>query len=180
MEKLLQAVRGVVPAMALTTAYAAGLRVAEICRLHVEDIDSKRQLTHVRLGKGKKDCTGATSPAPTSPPEAPAREDFRALLLRRTGIDLTRCPVWGSGPGHCCPSARSGPVVEQRGRGRRRSRASRGSVRSDCLYIGPGLDEARGSGAAWRAAALGVVRPLEGGFSPSAPRSSGRGWSRRP
>ena len=61
-EKLLQAVRGVVPAMALTTAYAAGLRVAEICRLRVEDIDSKRQLIHVRLGKGKKDRYVMLSP----------------------------------------------------------------------------------------------------------------------
>jgi site-specific recombinase XerD len=54
-EKLLAAVRGIVPAMALTSAYAAGLRISEVCRLRVEDIDSKRGLIHVRLGKGKKD-----------------------------------------------------------------------------------------------------------------------------
>jgi integrase len=54
-EKLLGTVRGVVPAMALTTAYSAGLRINETCRLRVEDIDSKRQLIHIRLGKGKKD-----------------------------------------------------------------------------------------------------------------------------
>lgn len=46
-----------------------------------------------RLLVARQRLTGATSPAPTSPPEAPALEDFRALLLRRTGIDLTRCPV---------------------------------------------------------------------------------------
>lgn len=54
-EKLLKAVASLVPAMALTTAYAAGLRISEVCRLRVEDIDSKRGLIHVRLGKGKKD-----------------------------------------------------------------------------------------------------------------------------
>lgn len=55
MEALLKAVASLVPAMALTTAYAAGLRVSEVCRLRVEDIDSQRNLIHVRLGKGKKD-----------------------------------------------------------------------------------------------------------------------------
>jgi len=54
-EKLLKAVASVVPAMALATAYAAGLRISEACRLRPEDIDSKRGLIHVRLGKGRKD-----------------------------------------------------------------------------------------------------------------------------
>jgi len=53
--KLLKAVPSLVPAMALTTAYGAGLRVSETCRLKVEDIDGKRKLIHVRLGKGGKD-----------------------------------------------------------------------------------------------------------------------------
>lgn len=54
-EMLLQAVPSLVPRMALTTAYGAGLRVSEVCRLRVEDIDSKRGVIHVRLGKGQKD-----------------------------------------------------------------------------------------------------------------------------
>jgi integrase/recombinase XerD len=54
-EKLLKAVASLVPGMALATAYAAGLRISEACRLRPEDIDSKRGLIHVRLGKGKKD-----------------------------------------------------------------------------------------------------------------------------
>jgi site-specific recombinase XerD len=39
--------------MALTTQYAAGLRVSEVVRLRAEDIDSPRMLIHVQ-GKGNK------------------------------------------------------------------------------------------------------------------------------
>ena len=41
--------------LVLTTAYGAGLRISEACSLRVGDIDSKRGLIHVRLGKGAKD-----------------------------------------------------------------------------------------------------------------------------
>ncbi|MFZ5470429.1 MAG: tyrosine-type recombinase/integrase [Myxococcota bacterium] len=54
-EEVLAAVKSLVPAMAPTTAYGAGLRNNEVCRLWVEDIDSKRGLIHVRQGKGRKD-----------------------------------------------------------------------------------------------------------------------------
>lgn len=54
-ERLLAASKELVPKMVLTTAYGAGLRISEACQLRVEDIDSKRGLIHVRLGKGKKD-----------------------------------------------------------------------------------------------------------------------------
>ncbi len=37
------------------TAYGAGLRIGEVCSLGVEDIDSKRNLIHVREGKHGRD-----------------------------------------------------------------------------------------------------------------------------
>jgi len=52
---------GAVPSLkaraALTTAYAAGLRVSEVVSLKASDIDSDRMLIQVRHGKGAKDRT---------------------------------------------------------------------------------------------------------------------------
>lgn len=39
----------------LMTSYSMGLRVSELVSLKVGDIDSKRMMVHIRLGKGKKD-----------------------------------------------------------------------------------------------------------------------------
>jgi integrase/recombinase XerD len=61
-EAVLKAVTMLVPAMALTTAYAAGLRIAEVCRLRVGDLDGKRNVIHVRNGKGGKDRQVMFSP----------------------------------------------------------------------------------------------------------------------
>jgi site-specific recombinase XerD len=52
--RLLSAVDNVVYRMALTTAYAAGLRITELVTLKTEHIDSARMLLHVELGKGQK------------------------------------------------------------------------------------------------------------------------------
>lgn len=52
--RLLSAVDNVVYRMALTTAYAAGLRITELVMLKAEHIDSARMLLHVELGKGQK------------------------------------------------------------------------------------------------------------------------------
>jgi integrase/recombinase XerD len=54
-EQILAAISSLVPAMVVLTAYGAGLRISEAVRLRVEDVDGKRGLIHVRLGKGNKD-----------------------------------------------------------------------------------------------------------------------------
>src|SRR3954467_7790780 len=46
----------------LMTAYAAGLRVAEVAALRVEDIDSRRMVLRIRQGKGRKDRYVMLSP----------------------------------------------------------------------------------------------------------------------
>jgi len=53
--KFLEAVPRLDARIALTTAYATGLRSSEVTRLKVGDIDSGRKLIHVVLGKGGKD-----------------------------------------------------------------------------------------------------------------------------
>ena len=45
-----------------TTCYAAGLRLGEVCRLQVQDIDSRRMVLHVRTGKGGKERLTVLSP----------------------------------------------------------------------------------------------------------------------
>jgi site-specific recombinase XerD len=47
---------------ALMTAYGAGLRVSEVVRLKISDIDSARGLLRVEQGKGKKDRYAMLSP----------------------------------------------------------------------------------------------------------------------
>lgn len=52
--RFLEAVPRLDARIALTTAYATGLRSSEVTRLKVCDIDSERKLIHVSLGKGGK------------------------------------------------------------------------------------------------------------------------------
>jgi integrase/recombinase XerD len=47
---------------ALSIAYGAGLRGAEVVMLRVSDIDSKRMLIRVEMGKGRKDRHAMLSP----------------------------------------------------------------------------------------------------------------------
>jgi site-specific recombinase XerD len=54
-ERLLAAVDNRKHRVMLMTAYASGVRVAELVRLRVDDIHSQRMLIHVRSGKGNKD-----------------------------------------------------------------------------------------------------------------------------
>jgi site-specific recombinase XerD len=53
--RFLEAVPSLKSRTALTTAYAAGLRVSEVVALKVADIDSGRMLIRVEQGKGGKD-----------------------------------------------------------------------------------------------------------------------------
>lgn len=52
--KFLEAVPRLDARIALTTAYATGMRSSEVARLKVGDIDNGRKLIHVVLGKGGK------------------------------------------------------------------------------------------------------------------------------
>lgn len=54
-EAVLAAVKELPHRAILMTAYGAGLRISEACRLAVPDLDSKRGLIHVRAGKRRKD-----------------------------------------------------------------------------------------------------------------------------
>jgi site-specific recombinase XerD len=50
----------------LQTAYAAGLRVSEVVRLKLADIDSQRMVLHIRCSKGRKDRLVPVRPAVTA------------------------------------------------------------------------------------------------------------------
>jgi site-specific recombinase XerD len=79
----------------LMTAYAAGLRLSEVARLRVADIDSARMVLHVRQGKGHKDRDVMLSPRllavlreywaatrPAGPYLFPGRQGDRPVALR--------------------------------------------------------------------------------------------------
>jgi site-specific recombinase XerD len=54
MVQLLEALQSTMYRALVMTAYGAGLRISEVCRLQTTDIDSRRMLIHVR-GKGGRD-----------------------------------------------------------------------------------------------------------------------------
>jgi site-specific recombinase XerD len=62
LDRFFAAVPGLKFRAILMTAYAAGLRVSEVVRLRVGDIDSRRMVVHVRQGKGGKDRYVMLSP----------------------------------------------------------------------------------------------------------------------
>jgi integrase/recombinase XerD len=55
LERLFEAVESIEYRAILMTAYGAGLRLGEVCRLQVTNIDSKRGVIHVHNGKGGRD-----------------------------------------------------------------------------------------------------------------------------
>ena len=60
--RLLNAAPGLKYKAALSVAYGAGLRAAEVTSLKVSDIDSKRMIIRVEQGKGRKDRNVMLSP----------------------------------------------------------------------------------------------------------------------
>ena len=61
---------------ALSVAYGAGLRCAEVVALRVSDIDSKRMLIRVEQGKGR---SAQVAPCGSAPQMRPARNALRAV-----------------------------------------------------------------------------------------------------
>ena len=61
--RFLEAIPSLKSRTALTTVYAAGLRVSEVVLLKIADIDSQRMVIHVVDGKGHKDRDLPLSPA---------------------------------------------------------------------------------------------------------------------
>jgi site-specific recombinase XerD len=59
---LFQALRSPKYRAILMTCYSAGLRLREVCRLRIEDIDSSRMVIYVREGKGNKERYTVLSP----------------------------------------------------------------------------------------------------------------------
>lgn len=53
--RIFEAVENLKHKLMLMLAYASGLRVSEVVRLRIEDIDAERLLIHIRCAKGKKD-----------------------------------------------------------------------------------------------------------------------------
>jgi integrase len=61
----------------LTTAYATGLRLSELCHLRITDIDSQRMVLRVEQGKGQKDRYVMLLEAISSPALAVSRSHGR-------------------------------------------------------------------------------------------------------
>ena len=60
--RLIDAARPPLHRILLMALYATGLRRAELARLKVSDVDSKRMVIHVQGGKGRKDRDVLLSP----------------------------------------------------------------------------------------------------------------------
>lgn len=60
--RLIAVIRNMKHRAIVTTAYAAGLRVSEVTRLQIHDIDSVRMLIRVQRGKGQKERIVPLSP----------------------------------------------------------------------------------------------------------------------
>ena len=92
--RFLAAVRNPKHVAILAVAYSAGLRVSEVVRLRLEDLDRDRRLLVVRGGKGRKD---------------------RCTLLSETALSLVDVYLEGADPGRWLfPGARPGRHLSAR------------------------------------------------------------------
>jgi integrase/recombinase XerD len=87
--RLLQAVRNQRDRTAMEIAYATGLRLGEVLRLKVADIDSGRMILRVDQGKGKKDRNVMLGPALLETLRAYWRR-YKPKVLLFPGQDPTR------------------------------------------------------------------------------------------
>ena len=89
MARFLDAIADLKHRAMLMTAYAAGLRLSEVARLRVEDIDSHRMVIRVRQGKGHKDRDVMLSPRLL----AVLREYWKAARPSRLALPRRRRPT---------------------------------------------------------------------------------------
>jgi len=61
MAKLIDSANNLFHRAILMTLYSTGVRRAELCRLQVDDIDSRRMVVHIRQGKGGHDALSIQS-----------------------------------------------------------------------------------------------------------------------
>ena len=82
--RFLEAIPSLKSRTALTTVYAAGLRVSEVVLLKVADIDSQRMVIRVEQGKGgKRPLRHALSAAPQDSARLLAARSAEAMAVSR-------------------------------------------------------------------------------------------------
>ena len=111
--RFLEAISGLKSRIALTTVYAAGLRVSEAVMLKIADIDSVRMVIRVEQGKGGKDRYVMLSP--------------QLLRILRGYWRLARPKRWlfpGRAEDRICRARRAMPGSRPRPSARRRARST--------------------------------------------------------
>ena len=140
--RFLEAVSHLKARVALTTAYAAGLRVSEVTGLKVVDIDSDRMVMRIERGKGgKRTLRHAVGAVARHPAQLLASGAARALFVSRarpgqadrTHRPARRLPFGARGRRHRQAGERSCPAAQLRDASpgeRRRHPHHPGSARS--------------------------------------------------
>ena len=158
--RFLEAVSSLKARVALTTAYAAGLRVSEVAALKIADVDSRRMVMRIERGKGGKEryvmlsepllaagATGAFSVSRARTGQADRTHARRSTMRRRAsrrrsrngtrpGVGVSSAAKMARMRGHSrawSSGAIARPTSEARkGRGRRAVQRRRASATSRC------------------------------------------------